>query len=184
MRFSRVFPLVATALLSFACAPTPQAQPAEVELNPSSTTSTPRPSAEPTASAVASAEPAAEGSCPLFCTRASGTCTRPQITEKNLMSITCGQFSMGAFEKLPREACPDTCCPAATGSGADADADGLLSSVDRCENEPEDRDGFQDQDGCPELDNDRDGLDDIKDKCCYVAEDMDGKEDLDGCPEG
>ncbi len=48
---------------------------------------------------------------------------------------------------------------------------------------PEDRDQFQDEDGCPELDNDADGLADTIDKCPNDAEDKDGFEDDDGCPD-
>jgi outer membrane protein OmpA-like peptidoglycan-associated protein len=54
---------------------------------------------------------------------------------------------------------------------------------DKCPAEPEDRDGFQDSDGCAEPDNDQDGLIDSRDKCPNEAEDRDGFEDGDGCPE-
>jgi hypothetical protein len=47
----------------------------------------------------------------------------------------------------------------------------------------EDMDGFEDEDGCPDLDNDQDGLPDAKDKCPSEAEDKDGFDDFDGCPE-
>jgi outer membrane protein OmpA-like peptidoglycan-associated protein len=47
----------------------------------------------------------------------------------------------------------------------------------------EDRDGFQDQDGCPEPDNDADGIADGSDRCRLDPEDRDGFEDDDGCPE-
>lgn len=40
--------------------------------------------------------------------------------------------------------------PAGTGF-EDSDGDGVLDRSDRCPNEPEDRDGFQDDDGCPEV---------------------------------
>ena len=49
--------------------------------------------------------------------------------------------------------------------------------------EPEDKDGFQDDDGCPEPDNDNDGIPDAADKCPNEAEDRDGFEDDDGCPD-
>jgi outer membrane protein OmpA-like peptidoglycan-associated protein len=48
---------------------------------------------------------------------------------------------------------------------------------------PEDTDGFQDDDGCPDYDNDNDGIQDNKDKCVNDAEDKDGFEDEDGCPD-
>ena len=49
--------------------------------------------------------------------------------------------------------------------------------------EPEDKDGFEDEDGCPELDNDKDGIYDSQDKCPNDPEDKDGFEDTDGCPD-
>ena len=48
----------------------------------------------------------------------------------------------------------------------------------------EDFDEFEDQDGCPELDNDNDGSIDSEDRCPNQAEDQDGYRDRDGCPEG
>jgi outer membrane protein OmpA-like peptidoglycan-associated protein len=65
----------------------------------------------------------------------------------------------------------------------DRDHDGLLDDVDRCPDTPEDKDGFQDTDGCPDLDNDADGIPDVSDKCPNVPEDRDNFEDQDGCPE-
>jgi OOP family OmpA-OmpF porin len=65
----------------------------------------------------------------------------------------------------------------------DRDHDGIYDVHDRCPDEPEDRDGFQDQDGCPDKDNDNDGILDAQDKCPNEAEDMDQFEDEDGCPE-
>lgn len=52
-----------------------------------------------------------------------------------------------------------------------------------CANGPEDRDGFEDTDGCAEPDNDRDGRLDADDQCPLVPEDYDGDGDEDGCPE-
>jgi outer membrane protein OmpA-like peptidoglycan-associated protein len=54
---------------------------------------------------------------------------------------------------------------------------------DQCPDEPEDKDGFQDEDGCPDPDNDNDGVPDIYDACPNDPEDMDGFEDNDGCPD-
>ncbi len=65
----------------------------------------------------------------------------------------------------------------------DRDRDGLRDDVDRCPDTPEDKDGFQDSDGCPDLDNDADGIPDAPDKCPNVPEDRDGFDDQDGCPE-
>jgi OmpA family len=66
---------------------------------------------------------------------------------------------------------------------SDEDGDGIPDSVDACAGEAEDRDGYQDEDGCPELDNDADGIADEQDKCGDEAEDRDTYQDADGCPE-
>ncbi len=65
----------------------------------------------------------------------------------------------------------------------DSDRDGVLDRDDNCVRVPEDRDGFQDQDGCPDLDNDADGVPDPKDRCRDAAETVDGFQDDDGCPD-
>jgi hypothetical protein len=65
----------------------------------------------------------------------------------------------------------------------DADGDGLKDSVDRCPEVAEDKDMFDDTDGCPDLDNDSDGFEDAKDMCPLDAEDKDGFQDEDGCPD-
>ncbi len=65
----------------------------------------------------------------------------------------------------------------------DPDNDGIKGSADICANEPEDYDGFEDEDGCPDVDNDADGVLDVTDKCPNDAEDIDGFEDEDGCPD-
>lgn len=64
---------------------------------------------------------------------------------------------------------------------ADKDGDGIADRHDMCPNEPEDLDGFEDDDGCPELDNDGDGILDGPDECPDEPEDFDGFEDEDGC---
>jgi len=82
----------------------------------------------------------------------------------------------------------------------DTDGDGLKDSVDKCPLEPEDQDGFEDTEGCPDADNDKDGILDpwvVKqglsdkyktigygsDECPLEAEDGDYVDDDDGCPE-
>ena len=65
----------------------------------------------------------------------------------------------------------------------DADGDGIPDELDKCPTEAEDFDDFQDEDGCPDLDNDGDGVLDVDDKCPNDPEDMDGFEDEDGCPD-
>jgi hypothetical protein len=66
---------------------------------------------------------------------------------------------------------------------ADTDGDGIPDFRDNCRRQPEDFDGFQDTDGCPDLDNDGDGIPDSLDLCPNDAEDLDGFEDTDGCPD-
>ncbi len=66
----------------------------------------------------------------------------------------------------------------------DRDGDGYKDDVDKCPDDPEDFDDFEDEDGCPEPDNDRDGILDKDDDCPNDPEDKDGFEDEDGCPEG
>jgi outer membrane protein OmpA-like peptidoglycan-associated protein len=65
----------------------------------------------------------------------------------------------------------------------DRDGDGLKDDVDKCPDDPEDFDDFEDEDGCPEPDNDLDGIPDVNDKCPNEPEDKDGIDDEDGCPE-
>ena len=65
----------------------------------------------------------------------------------------------------------------------DRDGDGIKDDVDKCPDEPEDYDGFQDADGCPDPDNDNDGILDVDDRCPNEPEDRDGDQDADGCPE-
>jgi outer membrane protein OmpA-like peptidoglycan-associated protein len=65
----------------------------------------------------------------------------------------------------------------------DRDGDGYKDDQDQCPDEPEDFDGFQDGDGCPDPDNDNDGILDVDDRCPNIAEDRDGDHDEDGCPE-
>ncbi len=65
----------------------------------------------------------------------------------------------------------------------DSDGDGVADEADRCPITPEDPDGFEDDDGCPELDNDDDGLADITDRCPTSAESANGVSDEDGCPD-
>jgi OmpA-OmpF porin, OOP family len=71
--------------------------------------------------------------------------------------------------------------------GADADGDQVVDIVDRCLSEAEDRDGVDDDDGCPDRnpgdDEDGDGIPNYEDACFEVAEDRDGVNDEDGCPE-
>jgi len=65
----------------------------------------------------------------------------------------------------------------------DSDGDGIPNRIDRCADRAEDKDGFEDEDGCPDEDDDGDGINDATDQCPREAEDKDGFEDEDGCPD-
>ncbi|HEX5063139.1 MAG TPA: OmpA family protein [Kofleriaceae bacterium] len=60
----------------------------------------------------------------------------------------------------------------------DSDGDGVLDKDDKAPYEPEDEDGYQDDDGKPEPDNDGDGVLDGDDECPELK----GEKDRDGCP--
>jgi OOP family OmpA-OmpF porin len=63
----------------------------------------------------------------------------------------------------------------------DEDGDDIDDDEDRCVSLAEDRDGFEDGDGCPDFDNDGDGVADADDRCPVELEDRDGFTDEDGC---
>ena len=65
----------------------------------------------------------------------------------------------------------------------DRDQDGIIDRRDACIDDPEDKDGFRDRDGCPDEDNDRDGLLDAEDHCPDDAEVVNAYLDADGCPD-
>lgn len=73
---------------------------------------------------------------------------------------------------------PDPCAK-------DTDNDGVADCRDLCPNQPEDFQGFEDDDGCPdgERDSDGDGIPDWRDKCPFEPEDFNGFQDDDGCPD-
>ena len=66
----------------------------------------------------------------------------------------------------------------------DRDGDGIKDDVDKCPDDPEDYDGFEDEDGCPDPDNDKDGIPDELDSCPNDPETYNGYKDEDGCPDG
>ncbi|MBS1123388.1 MAG: OmpA/MotB domain protein, partial [Deltaproteobacteria bacterium] len=73
--------------------------------------------------------------------------------------------------------------PNVTGKAVDLDGDGILDDKDQCTERPEDHDGFEDLDGCPDIDNDLDRVLDVADKCPNVPETYNGFDDDDGCPD-
>ncbi len=62
----------------------------------------------------------------------------------------------------------------------DRDGDGILDDVDACPEQPEDKDLFEDEDGCPDPDNDKDNVLDPLDKCPNTP----GPAENEGCPYG
>jgi len=68
---------------------------------------------------------------------------------------------------------------------SDRDGDGYLDDDDQCPDKPEDFDGDEDEDGCPDIeqDQDGDGILDPDDSCPLDPEDFDGFEDVEGCPD-
>ncbi len=85
-----------------------------------------------------------------------------------------------AIRLSPRDRCTQKPLPPRP---QDGDGDGILDKDDKCPAEPEDKDGFEDADGCPDPDNDKDGILDAKDRCPTEPEDADGYQDDDGCPD-
>ena len=65
----------------------------------------------------------------------------------------------------------------------DKDGDGIPDKNDKCIDDPEDKDDFEDSDGCPDNDNDQDGVFDFDDGAPNDPEDKDGFEDEDGVPD-
>jgi outer membrane protein OmpA-like peptidoglycan-associated protein len=65
----------------------------------------------------------------------------------------------------------------------DTDGDGMPDAVDGCPSVAEDRDGYEDEDGCPDEDNDRDGVPDERDRCPNKRETNPRAADADGCPD-
>jgi cysteine-rich repeat protein len=67
--------------------------------------------------------------------------------------------------------------------GLDTDGDGMVDKQDKCPKVAEDKDAFEDGDGCIDPDNDKDGILDVDDKCPLDPEDKDQFEDENGCPD-
>jgi OmpA-OmpF porin, OOP family len=65
----------------------------------------------------------------------------------------------------------------------DRDGDGIVDALDKCPDRAEDKDNFEDDDGCPDIDNDGDEVLDIADACPNIPETFNGFEDDDGCPD-
>ncbi len=98
------------------------------------------------------------------------------------VAVTAGASARApAAEPAVRPAPTPT--PTPTMTNLDADGDGVPLPQDLCPRELEDRDGFQDGDGCPEPDNDGDSIGDSIDRCAKDPETLNGYADGDGCPD-
>lgn len=68
-------------------------------------------------------------------------------------------------------------------ASSDADADGIPDDVDKCPDQMETFNGYEDEDGCPESDKDNDTFLDSVDSCPDKPETFNGTSDEDGCPD-
>ncbi len=102
--------------------------------------------------------------------------------DAKVIKIDAAYKANGSFYFYPSRGC-ELASRLAISWGSDADGDRITGRKDKCPNEPEDHDGFQDEDGCPDPDNDNDGIPDSLDKCPNEPEDVDGFGDEDGCPD-
>jgi OOP family OmpA-OmpF porin len=81
-----------------------------------------------------------------------------------------------AYALSPKEQCNP---PPPPPKPVDSDGDGIPDKIDKCPHDPEDKDGFEDEDGCPDPDNDKDGIADGDDKCPLEP----GPKENGGCPD-
>lgn len=109
-----------------------------------------------------------------------------KVFPTNWVSLTAG----AGFGLIPGVGAPDirffaggTIAPSFDPLLLDRDKDGIPNKFDQCINIPEDPDGWQDEDGCPEDDNDQDRILDVHDRCPNDPEDYDDFQDADGCPD-
>jgi outer membrane protein OmpA-like peptidoglycan-associated protein len=97
--------------------------------------------------------------------------------------VLTAAFAAGCSVPAVVTADPATQKTAPAKANADSDSDGIVDAKDQCPSDPEDRDGFEDEDGCPDPDNDKDRIPDAQDKCPDQPETYNGFEDEDGCPD-
>jgi outer membrane protein OmpA-like peptidoglycan-associated protein len=103
--------------------------------------------------------------------RLSASCAPMQVVitkqEKKIIEITKTDRDGDGVPDVD-DLCPDVPGPAENHGcpyPKDSDGDGIPDDIDRCPLDPEDKDGFQDEDGCPDPDNDGDGIIDKLDAC-------------------
>jgi hypothetical protein len=115
-----------------------------------------------------------------------GKSIAPDAARSDLVRLMLGvSWGSGPLVHTPTPVAP-TARPAelpVLDPNADLDGDGIPDVRDRCPRDPEDKDGFEDEDGCPDLDNDGDGILDDKDRCPNEPETQNGYQDEDGCPD-
>ncbi len=80
---------------------------------------------------------------------------RPDDARVLLLGIHCMLGTVATIAPPPPVAVVD----------GDRDDDGITDSRDQCPDVAEDKDGFEDQDGCPDPDNDKDEIADVEDAC-------------------
>jgi outer membrane protein OmpA-like peptidoglycan-associated protein len=86
--------------------------------------------------------------------------------------------------RAPPDAPPPPVTETAPARPADADNDGVTGPDDQCPAEPETRNGYMDEDGCPdEPDPDHDNIRGLADQCPAQPETVNGHQDDDGCPD-
>ncbi len=131
-------------------------------------------------------------SCPEDCHTCGDRVCTPPDEDRTSCARDCAVCGDGSCDR-PYEttaSCPSDCPPPVT--DGDGDGDGIVDAEDACINEPEDHDGWEDADGCPDPDNDGDGIPDVRDgevdasgfgACRDQPETVNGVDDLDGCPD-
>lgn len=94
-----------------------------------------------------------------------------------------GEIGIGFEVQFGRKPKPrsETKVAAVPTSDRDGDSDGIADSRDECPDRAEDKDGFEDDNGCPDIDNDGDQVLDVADTCPTERETQNGFEDDDGC---
>src|SRR3569832_2518873 len=91
--------------------------------------------------------------------------------------------NFGEVERVNRTVVKKEVIVQAPPANPDPDGDGIAGAADKCPDVAEDKDGFEDEDGCPDPDNDKDGIPDAQDKCPNEPETDNGINDDDGCPD-
>lgn len=130
----------------------------------------------PTASTAAPRGVSAAPTRPLSSPPAAQTATAPG----QAVAPSASPPSAGAAIPVAPPAFSASAAPA---TPEDSDHDGIPDEEDRCPISAEDKDQFEDDDGCPDPDNDEDGILDAQDRCPLEAETQNGHEDEDGCPD-